>query len=42
MPLIPGATLGPYEISAKIGEGGMGSAFARASASFPFALAHHR
>ena len=42
MALEPGNTIGPYHVAAKIGEGGMGAAFAKASASFPFALAHHR
>ncbi len=33
MPLQPGTTLGPYEVTAKIGEGGMGEVIVGAGAA---------
>jgi serine/threonine protein kinase len=34
MPLSPGTTLGPYQVIAKIGEGGMGEVCAAKDATF--------
>ena len=39
MALTPGTTLGPYTVTAKIGEGGMGVRLRQGFGGFPFALA---
>ena len=42
MPLQPGTTLGPYSVTAKIGEGGMGEVYAAKDATFEPPMATRR